>query len=123
MKNSGILLLVFGPLVFITLVATFASKQGDVGNFSGFAFMIIMLCGVGVEVAILLILGSFFLLKGRIIKRDPGKMPVMTPSDMQQNKDHRMRGKKYLLYAGLVLLIGCSICLGGAFSLAGFNSK
>jgi hypothetical protein len=123
MKNKGTLLLVFGILLFIAVLATVLSLQGDGGNYSGLAFMIIMLYGVGIEVAVLLVLGTVLLLRGQIIKRDPGKMPVMTAADLQQNQERRMRGKRYLLYAGLVLLIGFSLCLGGTYTIAEFYPK
>lgn len=123
MKHRKIIIFSLVLFAFITLVATTFEVLGSDKKYLGIFYLIVMLYGVGIEVTVLMLLGLYHLLKGRIFKRVPGKMPVVEEAWKQQQIRRQHLGKAYLLSAGLVLLIGFSTCLGGAYLLAEVFSK
>lgn len=95
------------PLVLVSIGGVFADPPGGPpNNYPGVGFMYIMMLAIGLEVFVLLLLGLIFYFSRSEQEAEQvldGKAPK-----------YKQRSKAFLLAAGLVLLVGTSLCFGGA---------
>lgn len=88
-------------------IASYVVDQPNAGPnaYSGLGYMVFMCLGISLEFLGLLVIGIIYTTRrksadGEIIRS--GKVP-----------ESRQRAKAYFLAAGLVLLVGVSLCFGG----------
>jgi hypothetical protein len=84
----------------------FDSPGGPPNNYSGLGYMMVMMVGIGLEVFVLLLAGLilyFRKVEGEDELIRAGKVP-----------EHKQQGNALFLAIGLVLLVGVSLCFGGA---------
>jgi hypothetical protein len=110
--RRNVILAALAPLVLISIGGVFADPPGgSPNNYPGVGFMYIMMITIGVEVFALLLLGLIFYFRKNEKEGEQvldGKAP-----------ENKQRSKAFLLAAGLVLLVGTSLCFGGAAVIYG----
>lgn len=100
--RNKVLFVSLGLLMLAAILAYVADPPGGGANtYSGLGYMMLLMMATGIEVFILLVIGIIF--KSR-----------KSSTDGEENARIKQQANAYFLAMGLVLLVGASLCFGGA---------